>query len=100
MSANWYGHNRSGRTTPFNVGDIVRYGDGPTALMRITSIRKMGGENIATAVRYYGSHFFGGLEGRYHGQCMPADEQDLKRWDRCHDGRQGPWIRGAWGTDA
>ena len=96
----WYGENCSGRTHRWSVGDLVRYGDGPTALMRITSVREMGEDpsGIACSVRYYGrafndriSHYENGEErasvGRYHGQCQEASPADIVAWTRAHDSR-------------
>jgi hypothetical protein len=46
--------------------------------MRIESVsRKHGG----TMDRYYGVQFYGGTEGRYEDQLMPATEAEIKRFE-------------------
>lgn len=47
----------------FKVGEIVRYGHGPTAIMRIDSISVDHGGPGWT--RYYGTQHFGGAVGAY-----------------------------------
>ncbi len=104
----WYGENGSGRTHRWSVGDLVRYDDGPTALMRITWVREMGEDprGIACSVRYYGrafhdriSYYENGEErgsvGRYHGQCQEASPADIVAWNRTHDSRDD-WKPGCW----
>lgn len=97
----WYGENRSGRDHPWQVGDLVRYDDGPTALMRITRVREMGPDprGISCSVRYYGRafHSSGTCTGRYHGQCLEPSADDVAAWKRCHDA-DDRWINGAYST--
>lgn len=77
----WYGQNRSGRTTPWPKGSILRYGDGSTALFRVDSIyENPDPRGIACSVRYYGEHIFGGSHGAYHGQCVEPTAADFERW--------------------
>lgn len=95
----WYGENRSRRAFPWNVGDLVRYDDGPSALMRIEVVRFMGSDSrgIACEYRYYGRAFHseGCCTGRYHGQCLEPTPEDIAAWERCHD-ENDDWIRGMW----
>jgi hypothetical protein len=95
----WYGENRSGRETPWKVGDLLRYDDGPTALMRITAVRDMSAPSkaIATGLRYSGRAFHSGgtCTARYHGQCFEPNSEDIAKWSKCHDA-DDQWIRGAW----
>jgi hypothetical protein len=95
----WYGENRSGRETPWKVGDLLRYADGPTALMRITAVNDTGdrGKGISTGIRYSGRafHSFGPCTGRYHGQCFEPPLEDFAKWNHTHDS-DDRWIRGAW----
>lgn len=53
------------------VGKIVRYGDGPTSLMQITSMS--GG-------RFYGNQIFGGSVGADRSQLRLPSEADRKMW--------------------
>ena len=107
----WYGENRSNREYQWNVGDLIRYGDGPTALMRINYVRQMGQDarGIACSVRYYGrafhdtiSYYDSGEErasmGWYHGQCLEPSPQDIIAWTRAHDSRDD-WKRGVYSAD-
>lgn len=69
---------------PYSVGVIVRYGEEPTALFRITSVRlNHGGPG---AHRYYGDHVLGGARtGRYHSQCSIATSTaDVAMWAAKH----------------
>lgn len=67
------------KETMFKVGDILRTGIGPTALMEITYISKNHGSSIA---RYYGQHCMGGLCGAYHERVQVADDpRDVKTWE-------------------
>jgi hypothetical protein len=62
----------------YKIGQIVRYAEGPTALMRIESVSlKHGG----TKDRYYGVQFYGGSEGRYEDQLMPATQREIERFE-------------------
>ena len=69
----------------FSVGDIVRYDSGPTALMRITTLREGHGGAIA---RYWGAQCMGGFMGAYHEKCSYAAAADLAKWQECADWRR------------
>lgn len=100
----WHGENRSGRMEPWKEGDLVRYDDGATALMRIEYVRDMGPDQPGCAPakmnrwRYYGRAFHseGSCIGRYHGQCLEPSQEDRDRWAAAHDPETDEWIRGAW----
>jgi hypothetical protein len=93
----WYGGNESGRTTHWAIGDLIRYREGPTALMRVELVREMGddGRGIACSIRYYGPAFHGGSNGAYHGHCHEPTEEDVERWKIAHD-KNDQWIPGKW----
>ncbi len=55
----------------FEIGSIIRYGNGPTALMRIESISNK---------RYYGVQYFGGSVGALEMDCRPPTPDDLAKW--------------------
>jgi NTP pyrophosphatase (non-canonical NTP hydrolase) len=61
----------------FREGQVLRYGGGPTALFRVDGIKP----NHGGAVRYYGEHCLGGIEGRYESQCELASEEDIRTWE-------------------
>lgn len=61
----------------FKVGDILRYAEGPTALMRVTYVRVGHGGSKA---RYYGQQCMGGSCGAYHEQVTVATDEDIKTW--------------------
>lgn len=67
-------------------GDVVRYGDGPSALMRLTSTHGANG-------RFYGVQYFGGSVGASERDCQPASQRDLASWRWAHDS-DDKWIRG------
>ena len=59
------------------VGDMVRYGSGPTALMIVTLVsRKHDGETD----RYYGEQLYGGSVGEYADACSLANDYDRALW--------------------
>jgi len=72
----------------FDVGSLVRYSDGPSALMRVTAVR---------GDRVYGRGFYssGTCTSRYVGDCRKPSEQDGARWAEAHD-ENDQWIRGKW----
>lgn len=74
------------------IGDLVRYGDGPTALMRVTELTRVGGE-----IRIYGRgfHSSGTCTGRYASQCYEPSKEDRARWEEAHDDKDN-WINGKW----
>ncbi len=64
---------------PLIEGDVIRYGNGPTALMRITTISpNHGGSGMR---RYYGRHFYGGGVGAYEDTCRRASAEEKKRYE-------------------
>lgn len=62
----------------FKTGDILRYGSGSTALMRVSTISK----NHAGPGhhRYYGQQCMGGSCGAYEDQCTRASAADRRKW--------------------
>lgn len=99
----WYGGNDGGMLEAKKVGDLVRYDDGPTALMRITHVLDKGKNHrgIACEIRYYGRAFHSDdtCTGRYHGQCSEPSEADRAAWANAHDADDA-WIRGCWSAAA
>lgn len=67
------------------IGTIVRYDDGPSALMRVTHIAPWGG--------VYGQQYFGGSVMGLPDRCQPASKRDLASWRWAHDSND-EWIRG------
>lgn len=66
----------------FKVGDIIRYGRGETALMKITEESpNHGGPGLH---RYYGLQYYGGPMGAWLKDCSAATERDLELWRREH----------------
>lgn len=61
----------------FKVGDILRYGEGATALMEVEAISVSHGGSSA---RYYGRQFFGGAVAAYHGQVKPSTDDEQQRF--------------------
>lgn len=80
-------------TPRFAIGDILRYGEGSTALMRVAYISaNHGGKGHH---RYYGQQCMGGTCGAYENNCEPASTADRKTW---HEVRQKyaditPWHK-------
>lgn len=71
----------------FPIGTIIRYGEGPTALMRVGTISyNHGGPGVT---RYYGQQCTGGVTGAYHGDCRAASRKDIRTW---RDNRGLPCI--------
>lgn len=66
------------------IGEVVRYGEGPSALMRVTSINND---------RYYGEQYFGGGASAHKWDVQAASQRDLASWRWAHDSRD-EWIRG------
>jgi hypothetical protein len=65
---------------PLKVGDVIRYLDGPTALMRVERIsRNHGGPNVD---RYYGIQHFGGGVGAYADSCRCATADEVALYER------------------
>lgn len=62
----------------FKIGQVVRYGSGPTALFRIESISEKHG---GTMDRYYGVQYYGGSEGRYEDQLWEATAKDIEKFE-------------------
>lgn len=67
------------------IGEIIRYDDGPSALMRVTHIAPWGG--------VYGEQYFGGSVMGLPDRCQPASQRDLASWRWAH-GSDDKWIRG------
>jgi hypothetical protein len=65
------------------VGRIVRYGNGSTALLRVTEEVEVGPH-----IRYYGRQCMGGSAGAYAIDCRPASAADLASWAE-HNGGEG-----------
>lgn len=63
------------KTPEYKVGDIVRYGDGSTALMKIEHISENHGGKDQH--RYYGRQFFGSPMGAYKSDCSDATEKEI-----------------------
>lgn len=61
----------------FKIGEMVRYGGGSTALMRIATVSEAGG-----LVRYYGEQYFGGSVGAYEADCTVPSVEDFQLWMR------------------
>lgn len=61
------------------IGDIVRTGDGPTALMKIESFGTIFGKNN----RAYGTHCMKGATAAYL-PVKKATKDDLKTWEECN----------------
>ncbi len=70
------------------VGDLVRYGDGETALMMIEYVSKNHGGDGAH--RYYGRQFYGGSVGAYHGACRKPSAADRAKWET-HNAALSGW---------
>jgi hypothetical protein len=62
----------------YKVGDIIRYDHGPTALMKITTLRAPYGGSIA---RYWGVQCMGGIAGAYHEKIRATTEDDIAIWE-------------------
>lgn len=69
----------------FKIGDIVRYSDGPSALMRLEHVAPWGG--------LYGEQYFGGSVMGLPDRCQPASPHDLASWRWAHDSND-EWVRG------
>ena len=65
-----------------NIGDIIRYGTGPTALMLVTSVSEKHG---GIEDRYYGDQFYGGAIGVYESNVKRPSTEDLNRWKEQHN---------------
>lgn len=61
----------------FKIGDLVRYGYGSTALMRITTVTGSGAR-----LRYYGEQYFGASVGVYEADCTVPTLEDFHLWMR------------------
>lgn len=73
----------------FKLGDVIRYGSGETALMRVDQISEGHGGQVA---RYYGQQFYGGVVGAYHDDCRAASPVDLQNWENHDYARTGPTV--------
>jgi hypothetical protein len=73
------------KSTTFEIGTILRYDNGSTALMEVTTIRENhGGEHT----RYWGIQCMGGYIGRYDFQVYEASQEDLKTWEETKNWRK------------
>lgn len=70
------------------VGDVVRYGFGETALMRLTSIRELGNG----ACLFYGKGFHSHGTCTSRGEIYSASDDDLWRWRLWHDPQTDAWT--------
>lgn len=70
----------------FNVGEIVRYAAGSTALMRISHVSPHHG----VMHRYYGDSFHGSPMGVYEPECRAASEHEQKKWRQAHEREDKP----------
>lgn len=74
-----------------NIGDLVRYDSGPTALMRVVDI---------VNGRYYGRAFHShGTFNSPHcctnrAEVFEPFDEDRIRWRNAHDRETDAWIRG------
>jgi len=76
-----YPHSVGGVDGAYSLGEIVRYGDGPTALMQI--------DHIAANGRFYGTHVLGGGVGASRDQLRIATNDDLNTWTDNYNRRNG-----------
>ena len=61
----------------YDIGDMLRYGHGSTALFVVTSVsRDHAGKGKH---RYYGDHILGGAHGSYEDDCQPATPEEKKQ---------------------
>ena len=58
------------------IGDIIRYGTGSTALMKLSNISNK---------RCYGTQFFGDVIGRAMSECSLATKEDITKWNTKRD---------------
>lgn len=65
----------------FQRGDIVRYGEGPTALMRVSNIVSNGPQGAYC----HGSHVLGGVHGAMASDLRAATQEDLETWARVRE---------------
>lgn len=63
----------------YKVGDIVRYNDSITGLMKIT---RVAGHLLVSDPFYYGEQYFGEQVGSYQSELLLPSEKDLKLWKR------------------
>ena len=66
----------------FEMHEVVRYGDGPTALMQITQLPLAGASGNGN--RYYGNQIYGGSVGAYEVNMSKANRDDLALWIKQH----------------
>jgi len=62
----------------FEVGEVIRYDDGSSALMRIDHVSPIHG----TEDRYYGEQCMGGSVGCYISDARKITPEDLEVWDK------------------
>lgn len=71
---------RSESKPKFRDGDLIRYGSGSTALMRVTTVSS--DHAGPGAHRYYGEQLYGGSCGAYETSCIRATGADHRMWRR------------------
>lgn len=76
-------------TGSFQIGDVVRYSQGQTALMRIDEINNNG--------RAFGIQCMGSFTGAYLFDCVPASAKDIETWNemQCHRMPPNPAVTGS-----
>jgi hypothetical protein len=58
------------------IGKIIRFGEGSTALMRVTNFLRY----PVHGTRYHGTHCMGGFHAAWHNEVTAASKKDLKMW--------------------
>jgi hypothetical protein len=69
----------------FKNGDIVRYSNGSTALMRIDHDETKAFISPTLGMRYYGIQYYGSACGAYEVDMNLATETELSKWNKDHD---------------
>lgn len=62
----------------FQIGEVVRYSYGPTALMRISSVSKNHG---GFGDRYYGVQYYGDSMGEYENCLQKATKEEIEKFE-------------------
>lgn len=68
----------------FKIGDLVRYRQGPTALLRIESVYDYGGK---IGREFTGLQMCGDIHRVYESDCTKATPLDHARWEDYKDDR-------------
>lgn len=69
----YYRYSTNEDVYPYPIGTLVRYSDGPTALMEISSLHE-------GAYGYHGVQCMGGLIFAGHNHCTKASDADFRTW--------------------